>query len=189
MLHKRGRRSWGIELRFVTREREQYGPKLLVCRYGPTRREDVADCVDYRTNLLRSVFCRSSPMAPSTSGTSMTTLSAPTPPSALYADTFSGAWNETSSTIFSRTVCSRRAPMLSTVRFTSAERSAMYFTASSVKLSSTPSVSSSARCCFRTFASGSVRMRSKSSAVRPLSSTLIGSRPCSSASMSLGLHW
>mmetsp|Transcript_13928 Transcript_13928/g.26774 ORF Transcript_13928/g.26774 Transcript_13928/m.26774 type:complete len:223 (+) Transcript_13928:396-1064(+) len=58
--------------------------------------------------------------------------------------------------------------------------------ASLVMLRSTPSVASRAFCCTIMLLSGSVRILYRSSFVRPVSSTLMGKRPCSSASMSLG---
>mmetsp|Transcript_28226 Transcript_28226/g.45241 ORF Transcript_28226/g.45241 Transcript_28226/m.45241 type:complete len:202 (-) Transcript_28226:1170-1775(-) len=125
-------------------------------------------------------------MARSMSATSMTILQFPSPPPALYVAYVSGALKEMVSTIFSKTVCKRRAPMLSTDRFTSAAMSATCSTAASVKLRSTPSVSMSAFCCISTLVTGSVIMRSRSSRVRPLRFTLTGKRPCNSASISLG---
>ena len=58
--------------------------------------------------------------------------------------------------------------------------------ASSVNSSVTPSVSISATYCLISEASVSVRMRRKSSRVSALSSTRIGSRPCSSGNRSDG---
>ncbi len=60
-------------------------------------------------------------------------------------------------------------------------------TPSSVKRSVTSSVSSSAAYCDVSDASGSVRMRTKSSVVSDFSSTRIGKRPCSSGIRSDGL--
>src|SRR3546814_9975327 len=67
------------------------------------------------------------------------------------------------------------------------ERVASASIASSAKSSVTSSVSSSALYWRIRLFSGSVRMRLKSSRVSALSSTRIGRRPCSSASMSDGL--
>ena len=92
-----------------------------------------------------------------------------------------------SSTTFSSTVCSRRAPMFSTAPFTATAASASASMASSVKVSVTPSVAISAWFWRIRLASGSVRMRRKSSRVSAFSSTRIGRRPCSSGSRSEGL--
>mmetsp|Transcript_36982 Transcript_36982/g.87858 ORF Transcript_36982/g.87858 Transcript_36982/m.87858 type:complete len:362 (-) Transcript_36982:431-1516(-) len=77
--------------------------------------------------------------------------------------------------------------MLSRLRLTSSATRAISWMASSVNSSSTSSVARSSVCCLSMFVSGSVRIRMKSFALNPLSSTRIGSRPCSSASMSDGL--
>mmetsp|Transcript_12716 Transcript_12716/g.38334 ORF Transcript_12716/g.38334 Transcript_12716/m.38334 type:complete len:300 (-) Transcript_12716:1166-2065(-) len=92
------------------------------------------------------------------------------------------------STMRSRMVCRRRAPMLSIIRFMSSAIFAISDTASGVNSSLMPSVRSSASCCLSMLDAGSVSVsiRSKSCRVRPLSSTRIGRRPCSSASMSDG---
>mmetsp|Transcript_25841 Transcript_25841/g.97323 ORF Transcript_25841/g.97323 Transcript_25841/m.97323 type:complete len:276 (+) Transcript_25841:96-923(+) len=99
----------------------------------------------------------------------------------------SAASNDRSSITRSITVYSRRAPMFSTLLLISAARFAISRIASSSISRVTPSAFISAFCCSSKFARGSVRIRYRSSAVRPLSSTRIGSRPCSSASMSDGL--
>jgi hypothetical protein len=64
------------------------------------------------------------------------------------------------------TVCRRRAPMFSTLALTSTATSAIASMASSVKSSVTPSVAISATYCLIRLASGSVRMRRKSSGQR-----------------------
>jgi hypothetical protein len=66
--------------------------------------------------------------------------------------------------------------------------SAMASMASSLKSSVTPSVFSSATYCLINDASGSVRMRRRSSRLSAFSSTRIGSRPCSSGNRSDGLE-
>lgn len=68
------------------------------------------------------------------------------PWSIFHCLTRSGAEKLSSSTIFSSTVCSRLAPMLSTVRFTSAATAASSCSASSVNSSARPSASISAFC-------------------------------------------
>src|SRR5471032_524472 len=93
----------------------------------------------------------------------------------------------TSSSSFSITVCRRRAPMFSTVSLISADSRASSSIASSLKSRSTFSVASSALYCFTRLASGSVRMRRKSSWPSDVRLTRIGRRPCSSGSMSDGL--
>ena len=100
----------------------------------------------------------------------------------------SDASNEISSSTRSSTVCRRRAPMFSTVEFTSTAASAIASMASGLKSSVTPSVASSATYCLMRLAWGSVRMRLRSSRVRALSSTRIGRRPCSSGSRSDGFE-
>src|SRR5262249_30257663 len=92
-----------------------------------------------------------------------------------------------SSSTRSITVCSRRAPMFSTVELTDTATSAIASIASSLKFKVTPSVAISATYCLISDASGSVRMRRRSSRVSGLSSTRIGSRPCSSGKRSDGL--
>ena len=92
-----------------------------------------------------------------------------------------------SSTTFSNTVCRRRAPMFSTAPFTSTAASARASMASSVKVRVTFSVASSAWVWRIRLASGSVRMRRRSSRVSAFSSTRIGSLPCNSGSRSEGL--
>ena len=92
----------------------------------------------------------------------------------------------TSSSSRSMTVCRRRAPIFSTEAFTSADRVASASMESSVKSSVTCSVASSATYCLIRLASGSVRMRLKSSRVSACSSTRIGNRPCNSGSRSDG---
>jgi hypothetical protein len=99
----------------------------------------------------------------------------------------SGAANEISSSTRSITVCKRRAPMFSTEPLTLTAMSAMASIASSANSSLTPSVCISAIYCLISEASGSVRMRRKSSRVSACNSTRIGSRPCSSGSRSEGL--
>ena len=78
------------------------------------------------------------------------------------------AVNEISSSTRSITVCSRRAPIFSTLEFTATAMSAMASIASSVKSSVTPSVCISATYCLISEASVSVRMRRKSSRVSAL---------------------
>ena len=85
------------------------------------------------------------------------------------------------------TVCSRRAPMFSVVSFTSNATSASRRTPDSSNLISTPSVASSAEYCRQSEASGSVRIRTKSSTLSGSSSTRMGRRPCSSGMRSEGL--
>ena len=92
-----------------------------------------------------------------------------------------------SSSTRSSTVCRRRAPMFSTVVLAATAASASAATASSVKVRVTSSVASRAWFWRIRLASGSVRMRTKSSRVRAFSSTRIGRRPCSSGSRSDGL--
>ena len=75
------------------------------------------------------------------------------------------------------TVCSRRAPMFSVLSLTDQAISAMRRTPSFVNVTATPSVASSAVYCAQSDASGSDRMRSKSSTDSASSSTRIGRRP------------
>ena len=77
--------------------------------------------------------------------------------------------------------------MFSTRSFISVASRAISATAPSVNSSVTPSVASSAMYCLIRLASGSTRMRARSLSVSGLSSTRIGSRPCSSGSRSEGL--
>mmetsp|Transcript_20688 Transcript_20688/g.70358 ORF Transcript_20688/g.70358 Transcript_20688/m.70358 type:complete len:251 (-) Transcript_20688:35-787(-) len=130
----------------------------------------------------RSIFFTRSPTFFSTSSLRITTSSSPPP-------ALSGASKLSSSTTRSSTVCSRLAPMLSTFLFTSADMLAIALTASSSKRRSTPSVRISACCCLIMLCVGSVSILYRSSSSRPLRFTRTGSLPCSSASMSLGLHW
>ena len=60
-------------------------------------------------------------------------------------------------------------------------------TASSVKVSATPSLASRAAYCLRSALRGCVRICTKSASVRLRSSTRMGKRPCSSGMRSLGL--
>ena len=117
-----------------------------------------------RINRLKSVFLARSPMCCSTKAASIL----------IVSPERSGAAKEISSSTRSITVCSRRAPMFSMLPFTATAMSAMASIASGVKSSVTPSVASSATYCLISEASGSVRMRRKSSRVSARSSTRIG---------------
>jgi len=97
------------------------------------------------------------------------------------------ASNETSSSTVSRMVASRRAPMSSVWSFTRAASRAISRTASPVNSRLTPSVPRSARYWLTRALLGSVRIRTRSSSSRALSSTRIGNRPCSSGMRSVGL--
>mmetsp|Transcript_7870 Transcript_7870/g.26006 ORF Transcript_7870/g.26006 Transcript_7870/m.26006 type:complete len:307 (+) Transcript_7870:1282-2202(+) len=85
--------------------------------------------------------------------------------------------------------CNRRAPMLSTFELISSDNSAILKTDSLVNSKFMSSVSISALCCLKMFAFGSVKIRCKSSLVKPFNSTRMGNRPCNSANISLGLFW
>mmetsp|Transcript_11542 Transcript_11542/g.29106 ORF Transcript_11542/g.29106 Transcript_11542/m.29106 type:complete len:262 (+) Transcript_11542:162-947(+) len=93
-----------------------------------------------------------------------------------------------SSTTFSTMVCRRLAPMFSTVKLTSLAIAAMRLRAASVNSSETFSTCISSTCCCSKLNSGSVRMRCRSASDSGFSSTRTGSRPCSSAIKSDGLH-
>ena len=77
--------------------------------------------------------------------------------------------------------------MFSVRSFTWKAISAMRRTPPASNFTSTPSVSISALYCAVSDASGSVRMRTKSSTFSESSSTRIGNRPCSSGIRSEGL--
>mmetsp|Transcript_7100 Transcript_7100/g.11901 ORF Transcript_7100/g.11901 Transcript_7100/m.11901 type:complete len:297 (-) Transcript_7100:663-1553(-) len=98
----------------------------------------------------------------------------------------SAASNDNSSMTRSTTVCRRRAPIFSTVRLTSLEMRAISLTASSVKVRARLSAFMSSTCCFNKLFTGSVRMRCRSSSVKPFRFTRIGIRPCSSGNRSEG---
>ena len=100
----------------------------------------------------------------------------------------SSASKLTSSSSFSITVWSRRAPIFSTASLTSAAMRASASMPSSANSIVTPSVPSSARYCSVRLARVDDRMRTKSSCVSAFSSTRIGRRPCSSGSRSGGLR-
>ncbi len=100
----------------------------------------------------------------------------------------SGASKDISSSRRSITVCSRRAPMFSADSLTRVAISAMARMAWGVKFMVTPSVASSASYWEISAFLGSVRMRTKSSAVSAVSSTRMGKRPCSSGIKSAGLE-
>ncbi len=99
----------------------------------------------------------------------------------------SGAENEISSSSRSIMVCRRRAPIFSALSFTSNADFAICVTPSSVNSMARPSVFINALYCTVNAASGSVNIRSKSSAFNADNSTRIGKRPCSSGIRSLGL--
>mmetsp|Transcript_26178 Transcript_26178/g.57961 ORF Transcript_26178/g.57961 Transcript_26178/m.57961 type:complete len:266 (-) Transcript_26178:45-842(-) len=100
----------------------------------------------------------------------------------------SGASNDISSITRSITVCSLLAPIFSTDLFAMKATRAISRIAKSSKTRSTFSDFISSTCCRMRFVTGSVRIRYMSSSVRPLSVTLMGNRPCSSASRSEGLE-
>mmetsp|Transcript_22777 Transcript_22777/g.54151 ORF Transcript_22777/g.54151 Transcript_22777/m.54151 type:complete len:263 (+) Transcript_22777:270-1058(+) len=126
----------------------------------------------------RSVLPSMPPMAFSTSSSVIV----------IFSPARSVAVNERSSMRRSTRVCSRRAPMFSTSRLICVASFAIIFLAPSVMSSCTPSASMRASCCLTRLWSGSVRMRYRSFSESGLSSTRMGSRPCSSARRSLGLQ-
>mmetsp|Transcript_7139 Transcript_7139/g.18278 ORF Transcript_7139/g.18278 Transcript_7139/m.18278 type:complete len:512 (-) Transcript_7139:230-1765(-) len=132
-----------------------------------------------RMKRERSVLVTMSPTCASTYAASIVTVS----PACSHAE------NEISSITRSRIVCIRRAPMFSTSRLTCAASCAMRRSALSSKARLTASVCMRATCWRTSDVSGSVRMRYRSCSESCCSSTRMGSRPCSSASRSDGLHW
>ena len=126
----------------------------------------------WRINRLRSAFRASSATLSRTASLSKATV---------WPER-SEALTEVSSSTLSITVTRRRAPMFSTAPLAATAASARASTASGVKVRVTSSVACRAWFWRIRLASGSVRMRTKSSRVRAFSATRIGRRPCSSVS-------